>query len=61
MTAAACALAGAVSEETLAAHGFTRPTDAHRAARCAELWAVETRRRAARAALDRHQDQEATR
>lgn len=59
---AACALVGAVSEETLAAHGYTRRTDAHNDAQCARLWAVENRRRADRAALDRHHhDQEATR
>ena len=61
MTTAACALVGAVSEETLAAHGFTRRTDVHQAARCAELWAAENRRRSDREALDRHQRQEATR
>ncbi|MGW2456781.1 hypothetical protein ACWCTA_36460 [Streptomyces sp. NPDC001704] len=61
MTAAACALVGAVSDETLTAHGFTRRTDAHQAARCAELWAAENRRRRDREALDRHQEQEATR
>lgn len=61
MTATACALIGAVSDETLAAHGFTRRTDAHQAARCAELWAVENRRRRDREALDHHQEQEATR
>lgn len=61
MTAAACALVGAVSEETLTAHGFARRTDVHRAARCAELWAAENRRRGDREALDRHQDQEAAR
>ncbi|WP_335939964.1 hypothetical protein [Streptomyces sp. PTD5-9] len=59
---AACALVGAVSEETLAAHGFARRIDAHQAAQCARLWAAENRRRADRTAPDRHQDsQEATR
>ncbi|WP_369198994.1 hypothetical protein [Streptomyces djakartensis] len=58
---AACALVGAVSEETLAAHGFTRRTDVHQAAQCARLWAAENRRRADRAALDRQDKQEATR
>ncbi|MGN9821897.1 hypothetical protein ACTMUQ_42295 [Streptomyces sp. SD11] len=58
MTATACALVGAISDETLTAHGFTRRTDVHQAARCAELWAVENRRRGG---LDRHQDQEAAR
>ncbi|MEU5190977.1 hypothetical protein AB0G83_28075 [Streptomyces klenkii] len=61
MTAAACALVGAVSEETLTAHGFTRRNDVHQAARCAELWVAENRRRSDREALARHQDQEATR
>ncbi|MEU2395063.1 hypothetical protein [Streptomyces sp. NPDC007369] len=53
---AACALARDISEETLARHGFADPTAAHRAAQCAALWAAETRRRADRAALDRHAD-----
>ncbi|WP_137235501.1 hypothetical protein [Streptomyces sp. BPSDS2] len=61
MSAAVCALVGAVSEETLTDYGFTRRTDVHRAARCAELWAVERRRRDDREALDRHQGQEVTR
>ncbi|MGO4417474.1 hypothetical protein AB4Z54_01495 [Streptomyces sp. MCAF7] len=55
---AACALARDVSPETLADHGFASRTTAHQAARCAELWAAEQRRRADRAALDRHADQE---
>ncbi|MER8039377.1 hypothetical protein [Streptomyces hydrogenans] len=58
---APCALVVAVSEETLAAHGYTRRTDAHADAQCARLWRDENRRRAARATLDRHQDQEPAR
>ncbi|MCY1649234.1 hypothetical protein OVA19_00155 [Streptomyces sp. SL203] len=52
MTAAMCALVRDVSPETLARHGLTDRTTAHRDARCAELWAAENRRRADRAALD---------
>ncbi|MFD4020625.1 hypothetical protein [Streptomyces sindenensis] len=61
MSAPTCALIGAVSEETLTAHGITRRDDAHRDARCAQLWAAENRRRADRQGLDRYQDREATR
>ncbi|MFI1890464.1 hypothetical protein [Streptomyces jumonjinensis] len=52
MTAAACALARGLSPETLARHGFRTPDAAHQAARCAALWATESRRRADRTALD---------
>ena len=52
---AACALVREVSPETLADYGLER-TAAHLSARCAELWAAEQRRRAARAALARQAD-----
>ncbi|MFF5809077.1 hypothetical protein [Streptomyces sp. NPDC012746] len=61
MTAAVCALARDLSPETLARHGFTTPATAHQAARCAALWAAEENRRRARAALDRHADEETPR
>ncbi|MFI9311207.1 hypothetical protein [Streptomyces triculaminicus] len=57
---AACALARSLSAETLRQHGLRDQADAHRAARCAELWAAEQRRRHDAAALDRYADTQET-
>lgn len=51
-----CALR--VSQEALRHAGFRTQDEVHAAARCAELWSAENRRRAARHSLDRHVDPE---
>jgi hypothetical protein len=56
--AAACALVRDVTPETLIRHGFATRAAVHQAARCAELWAAENRRRSDRDALDAHADPE---
>ncbi|NGN63152.1 hypothetical protein G5C51_04420 [Streptomyces sp. A7024] len=56
-----CALVRDVSMETLRDAGLRDQAAAHRAARCAEMWAVEKRRRLDRAALDRHAEPGANR